>query len=74
MVGFELAIEVFEDPLHLSVLDESSAEERWSTVGRVGDQVLLLVVHRFRDEGSQLLVLIIWARKATKHERRAYEQ
>jgi len=72
-VSFELAIEVFDDPLHVSVLDESSAEERWSTIGRVGGLVLLLVIHTFREEGEEPLVRIISARKATKHERRAYE-
>ena len=65
---------VFEDPLALSRADEHSDEERWQTVGRVGP-VLIFVVHTWPEpiQGKES-GRIISARKATPHERRAYEE
>ena len=74
-VSFELALEAFDDPAHLSRLDRVVGdEERWVTLGRVAEQLVLVVAHTVRDEPSGEEVLrIISARKATRHERRAYE-
>jgi uncharacterized DUF497 family protein len=70
-VSFELAQEVFSDPLHLSVKDRvEHGEERWQTLGQVCGVVLLLVAHTYGEDS----IRIISARKATKHERRQYEQ
>ncbi|MBK9130130.1 MAG: BrnT family toxin [Gammaproteobacteria bacterium] len=73
-VSFELAQEVFDDPLALSRLDRiAGSEQRWHTLGRV-EGVLLLVSHTaFEHEGEEV-IRIISARKATAHERRQYEQ
>jgi uncharacterized DUF497 family protein len=71
-VGFELALLVFDDPLQLTQLDPWPGEERWRTIGApFPDRPLLLfVVHTDENgEGGRL----ISARKATLHERRAYE-
>jgi len=74
-VRFELAQEVFDDPLALSKLDRVEAgEERWHTLGMVEDVVLLLVTHTVRDDHGEEIIRIISARKATAHERRHYEQ
>ena len=74
-VSFEVALEVFHDPLHLSKLDRVvSSEERWLTLGRVADQVVLVVAHTQPDTAeADEVICIISARKATKRERRAYE-
>ena len=49
-VGFEQATQVFIDPLALTVLDEthSEDEERWITMGKANDS-LLVVVHTFQE-------------------------
>ena len=73
-VSFELASEVFADPLHHSIAGGiESGEQRWLTFGRVGGLVLLAVAHTWRDDADQEVVRIISARLATKKERRAYE-
>jgi uncharacterized protein len=70
-VSFETAKAVFDDPLHLSQPDPHSDGDRWQTIGMVGP-VLLLVVHTWPDEGP--VGRIVSARKATAHERKAYEE
>ncbi len=73
-VSFPLAALVFEDPLHLSVPDPHPDGERWRTIGLVGP-VHLFVVHTGPDEAApgEPVGRIISARRATAHERRAYE-
>lgn len=78
-VGFETAMLVFADPFALSVQDRVEGHEaRWQTIGRVGDQLLLIVAHAVRedDEGGEEVevIRIISARKAARRERRRYEQ
>jgi uncharacterized protein len=67
---------VFEDPLHVSRQDRTEdGEQRWQTVGMVGDVVLLLVAHSWEDAESDLEhIRIMSARRATKLERKVYEQ
>ena len=74
-IDFETAQRVFEDPLHLTVPDQViDLEMRWRTIGWVGGQLLVVVVHTDReDERGEPVLRIISARKATKHERRDYE-
>jgi uncharacterized protein len=71
-VSFELASHVFGDPLHLSQPDPHPDGDRWQTLGCVGP-ALLLVVHTWPDQ-DQGAARIISARRATAHERRAYEE
>jgi uncharacterized DUF497 family protein len=73
-VSFETAKAVFDDPLHLSRVDPHPDSDRWQTVGKVGP-VLLLVVHT-SPEGDEedATGRIISARRATAHERKAYEE
>lgn len=75
-VSFELAQTVFEDPLHLSILDrKNNVEERWITIGKSADDKTLVVVHLYRtDEDDQEMIRIISARKATKREVKQYEE
>jgi uncharacterized DUF497 family protein len=75
-IGFETARLVFDDPAHLSVQDRHVAgEERWQTMGLVGGVVVLLVAHTYReDDSGGEVIRITSARKATKRERRRYEQ
>jgi uncharacterized protein len=73
-VSFETACEVFDDPLHRSVADRTEdGEQRWNTTGMVGGVVLLIVAHLWRDDRDGETIRIISARKATRKERRDYE-
>jgi uncharacterized protein len=75
-LSFEVAQHVFADSLAISNLDPFPDEERWQTIGLVG-QLTLLVVHTWPEfdlvKGEEI-GRIISARKATIYERRAYEE
>ena len=73
-LSFETAVLVFDDPLHASKPDPHPDANRWQTIGLVGS-VLLLVVHTWPDaKDDEPVGRIITARKATAHEREAYEE
>ncbi len=75
-LDFDTAQLVFDDPMAVSRLDSYPDEERWQTVGAIGPAVVL-VVHTWPlidQESDEEVGRIISARKATKHERRAYEE
>ena len=75
-VSFEAATHVFDDPFHLSRLERViDGEERWQTIGRAGDILLLLVAHTWREDPSgEPDIRIISARRANKQERELYEE
>ena len=77
-VSFEEACLVFRDPLFVSVQERvEGGEQRWQTLGMVEGFLLLTVAHTVREEleGGTLVevVRIISARRATRKERRRYE-
>lgn len=75
-LSFETARLVFDDPLAISRVDPHPDGDRWQTVGLVGS-VFLFVVHTWPESdpvaGAET-GRIISARKATAHERKAYEE
>jgi uncharacterized DUF497 family protein len=75
-VSFEQASYVFADPFALNQFDErnSEDEERWLLLGKSLNQMILLVVHTFRDNDGKEFVRIISARKATKKEAKSYKE
>lgn len=74
-VAFADAALVFDDPLQRSRQDRhEGGEERWQTLGMVSGVVLLLVAHTWRDEAEGEVIRIVSARRATRQERREYEQ
>ena len=75
-VSFEAAKLVFDDPLHVIRQDRvENGEQRWQTIGQVADCALLLVPHTwFDDDDGTEHIRIISARRATKVERKVYEQ
>ena len=74
-LSFELAQLVFDDPLQISKQDRhAEGEERWQTLGSVGGLSILLVAHTINDDEGNEVIRIISARKATKHEKKHYEQ
>lgn len=72
-ISFEEATTVFADTLSSTISNpdhSSSEEERFVTVGSSHRQLLLVVVHC--DRGMN--IRIISARRATRAERRNYEE
>lgn len=75
-LSFATAQLVFGDPLALSRPDPTINEERWQTVGKIG-QVTVFVVHtgvRRDATSSEEVGRIIGVRKATASERKSYEE
>ena len=75
-LSFETARLVFDDALAVSRYDPHPEGDRWQTVGQVG-AVVLFVVHTGPELDPTTHAetgRIISARKATAHERRAYEE
>lgn len=74
-VSFERGSEVFLDPFMISIEDEghSEEEERWLTLGRDKNSVLLVVNHTFREiDQDNCNIRLISARKATRSESKQY--
>jgi uncharacterized DUF497 family protein len=71
-VTFEEAATVFADPLSLTISDpaHSQKEDRFVTLGTSHNGKLLVVVHTDRGDS----VRIISARRATRKERKNYEE
>ncbi len=77
-VSFELAERIFGDPAVASRRDPHPHEERWQSIGKPSADsfVILFVVHTepvLQPDGEEVGRLIS-ARRATSHERRAYEE
>ena len=69
-VGLAGAVSVFDDVFAITIPDESSAQERFMTLGVDAFGRVIVVVYTWRGEA----VRIISARKATRRERRQYEE
>ena len=71
-VSFEEAQTVFKDPLEITMpdLDHSIDEDRFITIGKSGKKRVLVVVYTERRKKIRL----ISARKATRAERKKYEE
>ncbi len=75
-VSFDLAATVFLDALALTVYDPASSEgeERWFTLGLDNTGRLLAVAHTYEEVApGRVRVRIISARRATRRERRSYQ-
>jgi len=74
-VRFDDAVLVFADPYALIEQDRiEGGELRWQTIGTVGGIVLLMVAHTVREEGTDEIIRIISARKATRKECKRYDE
>jgi uncharacterized protein len=72
-VSFETAAAVFSDPFVIFEQDRDvEGEARWQAVGRIGEQVFLLVAHAYEEEGNEEAIRIISPRLAVTREREAY--
>ncbi len=72
-ISFETATQVFFDPNIITTTDlNSDGEERWQTVGSVGNYTVLLVIHTYRDKDGAEIIRLISARKLSKGEVKKY--
>ena len=71
-VSFEEATAVFADPMSLTIPDpaHSQVEDRFIILGQPHRQRLLVVVHTERGDS----IRIISARRASRRERKNYEE
>jgi uncharacterized DUF497 family protein len=75
-VSFEEAMLVFRDPLHLTRQDRiEDGEIRYQTIGQIYGVIVLLVAHTVTEDEPDPVewIRIISARRATRAERRRYE-
>ena len=76
-ISFDRAVEVFLDPLAISIFDEehSEQEERWVSLGKDRRGSVLILIHTFLPvSAGERKIRIISARKANKREARQYEE
>lgn len=74
-IPFAEAVSVFHDPSYLSMFDpdHSLDEDRWISIGRNGNGMVLVISHTFRkDENGSEKIRIISARTSTKQEELQY--
>ena len=69
-IDFADAITVFDDLTAITIDDPDYYEERFVTIGMDAFGRILVVVYAWRGD----IIRIISARKATKHERKQYEE
>ena len=69
-IDFADAVLVFSDELAITIFDPRFAEERFITIGMDGLSRVLVVVYTMRESEIRSFS----ARKATKNERRQYEE
>lgn len=59
-IYFETATLVFDDAFCVTFIDrESRGEERWHTIGSIGNIIVIVVVHTYRAEGLDEVIRII---------------
>ncbi|NET38740.1 MAG: BrnT family toxin [Cyanothece sp. SIO1E1] len=69
-VDFADAVSIFSDDLAITIPDERFDEERFVTIGLDAFGRVLVVVYTLRGDE----IRVISARKATRQERRQYEE
>jgi len=58
-IDFETATLVFDDAFCVTFIDlESRGEERWHTIGSIGNIIVIVVVHTYREEGLDEVIRI----------------
>jgi uncharacterized DUF497 family protein len=72
-VSFEAAVRVFDDPRVLSVLDRRYSEERWYSLGAVGEAIIYVAHTIENQEQTSETIRIISARQASARERQEYQ-
>lgn len=76
-ISFDRAAKVFLDAFAISVFDDehSNIEDRWITIGSEYNDLLVVVVHTFKELDSETITIrIVSARKATREEAQQYHE
>ena len=74
-IDFQTAQLVFDDPHCVTFVERTiDGERRWHAIGFAEEVILLVVVHTYREAGSDEIIRILSARQATRHERKIYEE
>jgi uncharacterized protein len=75
-IDFNTASRVFDDErVVLFIEPVVQAEQRWQAIGCVpGTMLILVVVHTYREQGSEQVARIISARRADRRERKIYDE
>ncbi len=74
-LDFETARLVFDDPFCVTFVERINVgEERWHAIGSIENIIVIVMVHTYREDGSDEVIRIISARRATRHERKLYAQ
>jgi uncharacterized DUF497 family protein len=74
-IEFSLAMRIFADPHIVTEIDETERGElRYWSIGEVSGRVLVVVHTTTVEEEDVEIVRIVSARKATRSERRDYEE
>jgi len=74
-ISFQTAILIFDDPNVVSEVERIvDGEERWQSMGVIGGVLVILVAHTWELQGSDEIIRVISARKATPKERQRYEE
>jgi uncharacterized protein len=74
-ISFATAQLAFDDPRLVSIQDRVvDGEERWQAIGMIADTLIVLAAFTYREFQGNESVRIISARKATRDERRIYEE
>jgi uncharacterized DUF497 family protein len=74
-ISFQTAILIFDDPNVVSEVDRIvDGEERWQSLGVIGNLMIVLVAHTWRLQDGDEIIRVISARKATPKERKRYEE
>lgn len=74
-IDFETAQLIFDDPCCVMFVERVvRGEQRWHAIGSIEGIIVLVVVHTYHEEAPQEVIRIISARRATRKERKLYEQ
>ena len=77
-VSFQRGGTIFHDPHAISIFDDEHSreeEDRWVTIGKDNNGILLVVSHTFREiDASSCSIRIISTRKTTKKESKQYKE
>ena len=73
-ISFPLAMQVFGDIfVEMEFEGDEHGEARWQAIGQVG-RALIVVIYTTREEEDIEVIRLIHAHKATRSERRAFEE
>jgi uncharacterized protein len=74
-IDFETAQLIFDDPFCITFVERvTDGEERWHAIGSIEKIIVLMVVHTYREDNAEEVIRIISVRRATRKERKLYDQ